>query len=271
MPAEAVHIIDDDPSVRDSLRVLLEAAGFAVTTYESAVAFLTASPMLRGCVLTDLCMPDIDGLELQRRLNELGLPLSVIVMTGHGQIPLAVGAMKAGAVDFLEKPFEDVHLLEAIGRALDSSRHLEQDRMARAEAAIRLGSLTPREREVLDLLVAGLPTKAIASKLGASPRTIEVHRSHVLEKLGSRSVPELVHFVLRADPARVRGHSSSIGSTAEAAGSSFDATSDSGIAGDNRGRPDKPDGRRLRSAIEQSARSRKRLAKTSCRPGIPRP
>lgn len=197
-----VHVIDDDAAIRDSLRVLLEAAGFAVRTHESAKAFLAAAPGLGGCVLTDVRMPEIDGLEMQQRLNERGIPLPVIVMTGMGDVPVAVRAMKAGAVDFLEKPFEDEQLLSAIQRALEASKRLQDREAAAAQAASRLATLTRREREVLDLLVTGLPTKAIANELGASPRTIEVHRSRVFEKLQARSLPELVRLVLAASPGK---------------------------------------------------------------------
>jgi two-component system response regulator FixJ len=179
---EAVHVEDDDPAVRDSLRVLLESAGFAVRTHDTAKAFLALASELRGCVLTDVRMPEIDGLELQQRLNEWGAPLAVVVMTGQGDVPVAVRAMKAGAVDFLEKPFDDEQLLGAVRRALEQSQQLREAESATTAAASRLATLTPREREVFDLLVAGQPTKAIAKQLGASPRTIEVHRGRVFEK-----------------------------------------------------------------------------------------
>jgi two-component system, LuxR family, response regulator FixJ len=196
-----VHVVDDDPAMRDSLRLLLEASGFTVRTHDSAGAFLTEAPASLGCVLTDVRMPEIDGLELQRRLHARRLPLPVIVMTGQGDIALAVNAMRGGAVDFLEKPFEADALIEAVGRALAQSERLRQADATRTRAAAQIASLTPREREVLDLLVTGLPNKAIASKLGASPRTIEVHRSRVLEKLQVRGLPDLVRLVLAADGA----------------------------------------------------------------------
>jgi two-component system response regulator FixJ len=145
---EAVHVVDDDPAVRDSLRVLLESAGFAVRTHDSAQAFLASAPELRGrgCVLTDVRMPDIDGLELQQRLSECGAPLAVVVMTEQGDVPVAVRAMKAGAVDFLEKPFDDQQLLGAVRRALEQSRQLREAESAATAAASRLATLTPRER-----------------------------------------------------------------------------------------------------------------------------
>jgi two-component system, LuxR family, response regulator FixJ len=197
---EAVHVVDDDPAIRDSLRVLLESVGFTVRTHDSAQAFLVSAPELQGCVLTDVRMPGIDGLELQQRLSECGAPLAVIVMTGQGDIPVAVRAMKAGAVDFLEKPFSDQELLDAVRRALEQSQQLREAESATTAAAAQLAALTPREREVFDLLVAGRPTKAIAKQLGASPRTIEVHRGRVFEKLRASSLPDLVRLMLAAEP-----------------------------------------------------------------------
>lgn len=195
-----VHVVDDDAAVRDSLRVLLETSGFMVQTHASAAALLAAAPEPGGCVLSDVRMPEIDGLELQRRLRASGVSLPVILMTGHGDIPIAVRAMKAGAVDFLEKPFDEEQLLDAVRRALEQSRRLHESDEVATEAAGRLARLTPREREVLDLLVSGHSTKAIAKALGASPRTIEVHRARVFEKLHAESLPELVRLVLAADP-----------------------------------------------------------------------
>jgi len=201
-----VHIVDDDPAICDSLRVLLEASGFAVRTYGSADAFLGAAFEIWGCVLTDVSMPNIDGLELQNRLREAGSWLPVIVMTGQGDIPVAVRAMKAGAVDFLEKPFDDEMLLNAVRRALDESLRRQKTDAAAAAAAERLAELTPREREVFDLLVTGLSTKGIANQLRASPRTIEVHRARVFDKLRARSLPDLVRLMLTADPKDGRHH-----------------------------------------------------------------
>ena len=196
--AVTVHIVDDDAAVRDALRVLLGTAGYNVQTYDDAAAFLAVATGAAGCVLTDVRMPGIDGLELQVRLREHGVRLPVIVMTGQGDIPIAVRAMKAGAVDFLEKPFEEAHLLSAIERALAEHRRLHDIAAAAAAANGKLAKLTPREREVLDLLVTGLPNKAVANKLGTSPRTIDVHRARVLEKLEASSLPELLRVVLAA-------------------------------------------------------------------------
>jgi len=195
--AVLVHIIDDDEAVCDSLALLLDTAGIAARTHASAAAFLALAPGLgAGCVLTDVRMPGLDGLTLLRRLTEAGVTLPVIVMTGHADVPIAVAALKAGALDFLEKPFDDDRLIAAVRAALTASQDAQRHAAAAARIASRLASLTPREREVLDLLVAGQPNKTIAYDLGASPRTIEVHRARVMEKMGARSLAELVRMVI---------------------------------------------------------------------------
>ena len=197
-----VHVVDDDASVRDSLALLLESAGFSVRTYDSAAAFLkAASDLTAGCVLTDVQMPELNGLELQRRMSELDIRLPVIVMTGHGDVPIAVEALKAGAVDFLEKPFEEQHLLAAVASAIAVSQVAHDEAAAVAGIAARIATLTPRERQVLDHLVAGQPNKTIAYDLGSSPRTVEVHRARVMEKMGARSLPELVRMTIAVDRA----------------------------------------------------------------------
>ena len=200
--AALVHVVDDDASVRDLLALLLESAGFSVRAYDSAAAFLrAASDLTAGCVLTDVQMPDLNGLELQRRMSELGIRLPVIVMTGHADVPIAVEALKAGAADFLEKPFDEQHLLAAVASAIAVSRLAHDEAAAVAEIAARIATLTPREREVLDHLVAGQPNKTIAYDLGSSPRTVEVHRARVMEKMGARSLPELVRMTIAAERA----------------------------------------------------------------------
>jgi two-component system response regulator FixJ len=201
MAANAVvHVIDDDESVRHALAFLLATSGMAVQVHESGTAFLEAAGDLQGgCILTDIRMPGIDGLALQRRLTELGIKLPVIVMTGHGDVPLAVEAMKSGAVDFIEKPFDDEVLLAAIRSALN--RYDEQGRREAeaAQIAAKLNALSVRERQVLDGLIAGRPNKTIAYDLDISPRTVEVHRANVMAKMQAKSLPDLVRMVLSAD------------------------------------------------------------------------
>lgn len=195
--SQVVHVIDDDADVRQSLAFLLSTAGLAVRVYDSAVAFLKVLDDVQGgCVVTDIRMPQIDGLELQRRLHARSSNLPVIVMTGHGDVALAVEAMKAGAVDFIEKPFDDDVLLTAIRAAL--SRHAEDSEREARKAAIqsRLRTLSEREREVLDGLVAGKANKVIAHDLGISPRTVEVYRANVMAKMQADSLSELVRMAL---------------------------------------------------------------------------
>src|SRR5487761_8272 len=194
-----VYIVDDDEAVRDSLAVLLETQGYAVAGFASAPAFLAAAPALpAGVLVADIRMPGMDGLELQQRLNEQALSFPMIVVTGHGDVPLAVRAMKAGAIDFIEKPFAATAILNSAEAAL--SRLAEpgnQDPPAPAATA-RLALLTPREREVLQGLLAGLPNKSIAYDLAISPRTVEIHRARVMDKMNARSLSELVRMSLAA-------------------------------------------------------------------------
>jgi two-component system response regulator FixJ len=197
-----IHVVDDDAAIRRSLERLLHSAGFGSALYETALGFLEAAPRLEeGCVLLDLRMPGIDGLELQALLNRLGCRLPIIVMTGQGEVQDAVTAMKAGAVDFIEKPFDDDRLLGAIEQALTVSGRAARDREA-AEAAERVATLSPRERQVLDLLMAGRPNKLIAYNLGISVRTVEVHRARMLERLGIRSAAEAIRLAVVATLAR---------------------------------------------------------------------
>ena len=199
MVDRTVHVVDDDPAVRRSLERLLDAAGFHVVSYQSPAAFLNAaSGLSAGCVLLDIRMPGVDGLEVQSRLNRLRVNLPVIVMTGHGDVPSAVRAMKAGAVDFLEKPFDDETLLHAIGGAFaKASRLIGGDREA-VRAAQRIATLSPREREVLDALLAGRQNKVIAFDLNISVRTVEVHRARMMERLGTKQFADAIRLAVMA-------------------------------------------------------------------------
>jgi len=202
-----VHVVDDDPAVRRSLERLLDAAGFHVVSYQSPAAFLNAaSGLSAGCVLLDIRMPGVDGLEVQTRLNRLRVNLPVIVMTGHGDVPSAVRAMKAGAVDFLEKPFDDETLLNAIGGAFAKASRLIGDREA-VRAGQRIATLSPREREVLDALLAGRPNKVIAFDLNISVRTVEVHRARMMGRLGTKQFADAIRLAMMAKlaPRRNRG------------------------------------------------------------------
>jgi two-component system, LuxR family, response regulator FixJ len=194
-----VHVVDDDAAVRRSLERLLDAAGFHVVSYQSPTAFLNSgSGLSAGCVLLDIRMPGVDGLEVQSRLNRLRVNLPVIVMTGHGDVPSAVRAMKAGAVDFLEKPFDDETLLNAIGGAFAKAGRLIGDREAE-RAAQRIATLSPREREVLDALLAGRQNKVIAFDLNISVRTVEVHRAHMMDRLGTKQFADAIRLAMIAD------------------------------------------------------------------------
>jgi two-component system response regulator FixJ len=195
-----VHVIDDDEAMRESLGFLLDSAGMAARTYESAVEFLKGSDALApGCIVTDIRMPEMSGLELVRRLKERGVPHPVIVITGHGDVPLAVEAMKAGVVDFLEKPFDDEALLRAVRSALDVHARDAQEDAERRRFAEMLEGLSPREKDVLHGVVAGKPNKVIAYELGISPRTVEVYRANVMTKTGAGGLSELVRMALLAD------------------------------------------------------------------------
>ena len=195
------HVIDDDDAVRDSLTFFLSTADIPVESYSGGAAFLDVAREARGCVVTDLRMPGMDGLELVRRLKAMGVGLPVILMTGHGDIPLAVEAMKAGVADFIEKPFDDERMLAAIRSALAQGDEGEARKLQRAELQARLDSLSGREREVLDGLVAGKANKVIALDLDISPRTVEIYRANLMTKMRANSLSELVRMAMRADPA----------------------------------------------------------------------
>lgn len=194
-----VHLIDDDEDVRRALAFLLGTAGLAVRVYESAAAFLENLPPLQsGCIVSDVRMPKIDGLELQRRLKALGLNIPIIIMTGHADVSLAVEAMKSGAVDFIEKPFDDDRLICAVRDALGRVAKTDQRGTEMAQIEARLRSLSEREHQVLNGLLAGHPNKTIAYDLNLSPRTVEVHRANVMTKTGARSLSDLVRMALIA-------------------------------------------------------------------------
>lgn len=195
--AESVYVVDDDPDIRDSLAMLLQASGYVTKAFESATSFLSSgAPDTVGCLIVDVQMPEMDGIALQKELVARRSPLQVIVMTGHADIPIAVGAMKAGAVDFLEKPFDEPILLDSVRRALDrASTTGDQVKEARSAAA-RLALLTERERQVLDLIVAGKANKVIAHELSISPRTVEIHRARVMEKMDAGNLADLVRKAL---------------------------------------------------------------------------
>jgi two-component system, LuxR family, response regulator FixJ len=201
MPSDkaVVHVIDDDKAVRDSLAFLLGTAGILVQTYESAAAFLdVATEVKTGCVITDVRMPELSGVDLLRRLKELKFGVPVIVITGHGDVPLAVEAMKIGAVDFLEKPFDDEVLLTSVRSALKKRGQDEKRQAERADLETRLATLSNRERDVLEGLVAGHANKQIAFDHGISPRTVEIYRANLMTKMQAASLSDLVRMALIA-------------------------------------------------------------------------
>ena len=194
-----ILVIDDDPAMRDSLAFLLDVNGFAVTTYETATSFLDhLKSSTVDCIVCDIRMPGMSGLELVRKLKADAAACPVILMTGHGDVALAVEAMKAGAVDFIEKPFEDEALLRAIGEALQAQSAAPADETVKRDAEARLVDLSPRERDVLRGLVAGKINKVIAHDLGISPRTVEVYRANLMAKTNVRSMSELMRIAIAA-------------------------------------------------------------------------
>ena len=193
-----IHIVDDDAAVRDSIAFLLETADLTARTHESAVAFLAENDRPAGCIVTDVRMPDMTGLELARRLRDTGSVEPVIVITGHADVPLAIEAMRAGVVDFIEKPFDDEVLLTSIHRVLEQATRATSADADRREFVARLESLSPRERDVVDGLVKGHANKVIAFDLGISPRTVEVYRANAMTKMQAGSLSELVRIVMTA-------------------------------------------------------------------------
>lgn len=198
MPTERVHVIDDDAGLREALAFLFEVNGVDADFHVSADAFLEALPVASGCVLTDVRMPGRTGLELVQELKARGVDLPVVVMTGHGDVPLAVEAMKAGVVDFIEKPFGDDVLLKAVRSALTRLKPDGGTEGERLSADARLSGLSPRERDVLGGVVAGKPNKVIAHELEISPRTVEIYRANLMSKTGARNIAELMRIALAA-------------------------------------------------------------------------
>lgn len=204
MPSDKlVHIVDDDDAVRRSAAFMLKHAGYQVESYVSGVEFLKqAKDAKRGCVLLDVRMPEMDGLEVQREMAVRGIDLPVVILTGHGDVGVAVKAMRAGAVNFIEKPYEKEALLQAIEEAYQRLDRKHDKEMKASEAKIRLASLTGREHDVLNGLVAGFPNKTIAYDLGISPRTVEIYRANMMEKLRARSLSEALRiaFIAEGEP-----------------------------------------------------------------------
>jgi len=194
-----VHVVDDDEAIRRSVGFALKTSGFQVVAYEGGSELLKAAPRLKtGCILLDIRMPGMDGLEVQEALKAKGVTLPVIIMTGHGDVSLAVRAMKAGAIDFIEKPFQKAVLLSAIEQGINRLRHSAAHSKEANDATIKLQLLTAREREVLDGLARGLPNKSIAYDLGISPRTVEIHRANLMNKLHAKSLSEALRIAFAA-------------------------------------------------------------------------
>ncbi len=194
-----VFVIDDEASVRDALALFLESEGLSVKTYDSARSFLGEyQSNFQGCMIVDIRMPGMSGLELQQTLNEQGVDLPVIFLTGHGDVPMSAKAFKAGAMDFIEKPFSDEDLLASIRDAIAKDRALRQLRLQGRRIVKRYSQLTPREKQVMQGVVAGKPNKVIARELGVSPRTIDIHRSRVMLKMGAQTLPDLVTMAAAA-------------------------------------------------------------------------
>ncbi len=190
-----VYIVDDDAAIRRSLEMLLHSVGHKARSYASAREFLDSfDPSIAGCLVLDVRMPEMSGLDLQQMLVQHKIKIPVIIITGHGDVPMAVRAMKEGAVDFIEKPFHDQDLLDSIAKALAKSLEIQQQQNGQAKFRERVSRLSPRERQVMETLVAGKQCKVIASELGISPKTVDVHRSHIMEKMQVKSLVELVRL-----------------------------------------------------------------------------
>ena len=203
MNENMIHVVDDDPGMRKALARLLRAEGYEVRLFGCANDFLNCCRADEiSCLLLDVSMPGLDGLELQRRLVRCGATIPIVFLTGHGDIPMTVNAVKAGAVDFLTKPVEEATLLGAVRRALADAAAQRSSREDATRVAVRFSRLTPREREVMDAVVSGKPNKIIASELGTCEQTIKVHRGRVMEKMGADSLAELIRIAGRLDAAR---------------------------------------------------------------------
>lgn len=199
-PVACVFIVDDDEAVRSSVRFLIRSVGLQAQVYPSAQDFLAAYDRRHpGCLLLDVRMPGMSGLELQQELNRRGATIPVVFISGHGDVPMAVEAMQQGAFDFLQKPFRDQDLLDRVQRALVRDAESRSRLAARAEIQSRLGTLTPRESEVLQLITRGKANKVVGAELGVSQRTVEIHRAHVMEKMNASSLAELVRMVLDSE------------------------------------------------------------------------
>lgn len=195
-----VCVVDDDEAVRDSLQVLLETMGYRVNAYDSGVEFLENCALQEaGCVLVDVRMPKMSGLEVQQRLRTDRPELPVIIVTGHGDVPMAVQAMRSGAVDFIEKPFDEDMLLASVESAMSLARKSHEEDELKASIRTNIARLTPREREVFDRLIIGHANKVVARKLNCSPRTVEIHRARIMEKMAATSIAHLVRMALAAD------------------------------------------------------------------------
>ncbi len=193
-----IFVVDDDEAVRLSTEMLIRSMGLRVESFHSASEFLEEfDPQQPGCVILDIRMPGMSGLELQKHLNEMKAPIPIVFVTGHGDVPMAVKAMKAGALDFIQKPFRDQELIDRVHAALDDDREKRQESAVRTEINARIKALTSREFEVMGLVVEGKPNKEVAFDLGLSPRTVEIHRARVMQKMRAGSLADLVRMALR--------------------------------------------------------------------------
>ena len=200
-PAPVVFVVDDDPSIRRSLANLLRSVGFRVDSFTTAQEYLESAPVeAPGCLVLDVRLPGMSGLDLQREIARSRKPRPIVFITGHGDVPMAVQAMKGGAIEFLTKPFREQDLLDAIRRAIDLDSHMRSAQAVLADLETRFESLSPREREVFQRVVAGLPNKQIAAELGLSEATVKVHRGQVMEKMHASSVPDLVNMHAKLSP-----------------------------------------------------------------------